>query len=63
MFIKVLQCCKSQFSWMIVNSQLVQDLFYLHDRARKINIWASFVILSPYFGPLFTAFIISTQKW
>ncbi|OQO05774.1 hypothetical protein B0A48_09868 [Cryoendolithus antarcticus] len=41
----------------------VKDLFYLHERARKINIWASFVILSPYFGPLFTAFIISTQKW
>ncbi|KAK5161392.1 hypothetical protein LTS14_001188 [Recurvomyces mirabilis] len=40
-----------------------RDLFFLHERARKINVWASFVILSPYFGPLFTAFIISTQKW
>lgn len=41
----------------------VKDLFFVHERARKINIWASFVILSPYFGPLITAFIISTQKW
>jgi nitrate/nitrite transporter NarK len=32
-------------------------------RSRKINIWASFIILSPYFGPLFAAFIITTQKW
>ena len=31
--------------------------------SRKINIWAAFIILSPYFGPLFAAFIISTQKW
>lgn len=38
-------------------------MFFVHERARKINIWASFVILSPYFGPLFTAFIITTQKW
>lgn len=42
---------------------LLRDLFYVHERARKINVWASFVILSPYFGPLITAFIISTQKW
>ncbi|KAK4556556.1 hypothetical protein LTR86_006127 [Recurvomyces mirabilis] len=41
----------------------IKDLFFLHERARKINVWASFVILSPYFGPLSTAFIISTQKW
>ncbi|KAK3068248.1 hypothetical protein LTR53_014340 [Teratosphaeriaceae sp. CCFEE 6253] len=42
---------------------LLLDLFFVHERARKINVWASFVILSPYFGPLITAFIISTQKW
>ncbi|KIW66880.1 hypothetical protein PV04_06170 [Phialophora macrospora] len=39
------------------------DMFFFHERARKINIWAAFIILSPYFGPLFAAFIISTQKW
>ena len=37
--------------------------FFFHERARKINIWAAFIILSPYFGPLFAAFIITTQKW
>ena len=41
----------------------IKDLFFVHERARKINIWASFVILSPYFGPLITAFISATQKW
>jgi nitrate/nitrite transporter NarK len=41
----------------------IKDIFFFHEHARKINIWASFIILSPYFGPLITAFIISTQKW
>jgi MFS family permease len=39
------------------------DMFFFHERARKINIWAAFIILSPYFGPLFAAFIITTQSW
>lgn len=41
----------------------IKDIFFFHEHARKINIWASFIILSPYFGPLIAAFIISTQKW
>jgi Major Facilitator Superfamily len=41
----------------------IYDMFFFHERARKINIWAAFIILSPYFGPLFAAFIISTQRW
>ena len=41
----------------------IKDVFFFHDHARKINIWASFIILSPYFGPLFAAFIITTQEW
>ncbi|GAD95174.1 major Facilitator Superfamily protein [Paecilomyces variotii No. 5] len=41
----------------------IKDMFFFHEQARKINIWASFIVLSPYFGPLFAAFIISTQSW
>ena len=41
----------------------INDMFFFHQRARKINIWAGFIILSPYFGPLFAAFIINTQSW
>lgn len=41
----------------------INDMFFFHERARKINIWAGFIILSPYLGPLFSAFIITTQKW
>jgi MFS family permease len=41
----------------------IYDLFFWSERARKINIWSAFIILSPYFGPLFAAFIIATQPW
>ncbi|EJT98923.1 MFS protein [Dacryopinax primogenitus] len=41
----------------------LKDLFFFHEHARKINIWSSFIILSPYFGPLIAAFIINTVSW
>ncbi|KAI8948996.1 major facilitator superfamily domain-containing protein [Xylaria longipes] len=41
----------------------IQDVFFFHERARKINIWASFFILSPYLGPLLAAFQITTKPW
>lgn len=41
----------------------IYDIFFFHERARKINIWSAFIILSPYWGPFFTAFIINTQPW
>ncbi|KAI1301066.1 major facilitator superfamily domain-containing protein [Xylaria venustula] len=41
----------------------IQDMFFFHERARKINLWASFFILSPYLGPLLAAFQITTKPW
>jgi len=41
----------------------IYDMFYFHERARKINIWAAFIILSPYLGPLLAAFMIATKPW
>ncbi|KAI1341156.1 MFS general substrate transporter [Xylariaceae sp. FL0016] len=41
----------------------IQDMFFFHERARKINIWASFFVLSPYLGPLLAAFQITTEPW
>ncbi|PMD42275.1 MFS general substrate transporter [Hyaloscypha variabilis F] len=41
----------------------IKDIFFFHEHPRKINIWAGFVILSPYLGPLFTAFILNVTKW
>ncbi|KAL2265871.1 hypothetical protein VTJ83DRAFT_6971 [Remersonia thermophila] len=41
----------------------IKDIFFFHQQARKINIWASFIIISPYMGPLLTAFMTETQRW
>lgn len=46
-----------------IGLMFIKDIFYFHEHARKINIWAAFMVTSPYFGPLFAAFIITTQKW
>jgi MFS family permease len=41
----------------------IQDMFFFHEHVRKINIWSGFIVVSPYLGPLFAAFIINTQRW
>ncbi|KAL4793721.1 major facilitator superfamily domain-containing protein [Aspergillus venezuelensis] len=41
----------------------IKDMFFFHEQARKINIWSAFIVLSPYMGPMFAAFITSTQIW
>jgi MFS family permease len=42
----------------------IQDTFFFHEQARKIGIWTSFFLASPYFGPLFANFILAgTGSW
>ncbi|MCJ1432689.1 hypothetical protein MMC27_002046 [Xylographa pallens] len=41
----------------------IKDMFFFHEHARKINIWQSIVIASPYFGPLFAAFMLTKLNW
>ncbi|KAL8870789.1 MAG: hypothetical protein Q9174_003242, partial [Haloplaca sp. 1 TL-2023] len=41
----------------------IQDMFFFHEHPRKINIWSGAIIVSPYLGPLITAFIINKMRW
>ena len=42
----------------------IHDMFYFHEKARKIGIWTALFLASPYFGPLFANFIIAgTGSW
>lgn len=41
----------------------ISDVFFFHQRARKINIWSTAIILSPFLGPQFMAAIISVDSW
>ncbi|KAF4975664.1 hypothetical protein FZEAL_7554 [Fusarium zealandicum] len=42
----------------------IKDIFFLHERARKIGLWAVLYIVSPYLGPQLSNFVVgSTLKW
>lgn len=41
----------------------VNDLFFLHEHARKVNAWAFSVLLAPYLGPLITSFMLTKVSW
>ncbi|KAL9596011.1 MAG: hypothetical protein Q9219_006095 [cf. Caloplaca sp. 3 TL-2023] len=42
---------------------LIKDMFFVHEHARKINIWSAFITVSPYLGPLIAAFMITKLSW
>ncbi|KAI4181169.1 MAG: hypothetical protein L6R41_006783 [Letrouitia leprolyta] len=42
---------------------LIKDMFFLHEHARKINVWSAFITVSPYLGPLLAAFMITKLSW
>ncbi|KIX00338.1 uncharacterized protein Z518_10477 [Rhinocladiella mackenziei CBS 650.93] len=41
----------------------IKDVFFWHSHAKKINIWSTAIILSPFLGPQFMAAIISVDSW
>ncbi|WZH46689.1 major facilitator superfamily domain-containing protein [Fusarium acuminatum] len=42
----------------------IKDIFFFHERARKIGLWALMYITSPYWGPLIANFVIGeTHQW
>jgi predicted MFS family arabinose efflux permease len=42
----------------------LHDIFFFHERARKIGLWTALFIVSPYCGPLFANFILAgTHSW
>lgn len=42
----------------------IKDIFFFHEHAQKIGLWACLYIASPYAGPLFANFIVdATGNW
>jgi MFS family permease len=47
-----------------VGLSYVKEMFFYHEHARKIGIWAALLLMSPFCGPLFGNFIIArTGEW
>ena len=43
---------------------VLKDIFFFHERARKLGLWSVIYIASPYLGPCFGDFIIyETENW
>ena len=41
----------------------IKDVWFFHEHPRKINIWSTAIILSPFLGPQFMAAILSVSTW
>lgn len=51
-------------SGVAVGLTLVKDMFYFHQHARKIGIWASMFLLAPYLGGGLANFMVGgTGQW
>ncbi|KAF1989245.1 MFS general substrate transporter [Aulographum hederae CBS 113979] len=47
----------------VIGLSIIHDMFYFHERARKINIWAFTFLVGPYLGPFISGFIIQELDW
>ena len=47
-----------------VGLAFIQDIFFLHEHARKIGVWIAAVQVCPYFSPMFGSYIVAaTGSW
>lgn len=51
--------CVNQGVGSAIGLAFVKDMFYYHEHARKIGIWYALFLCSPYFGPLFSNFMLA----
>ncbi|KAF2665827.1 MFS general substrate transporter [Microthyrium microscopicum] len=47
----------------VIGLSIVHDMFFFHERARKINIWAFSFLIGPYLGPFLSGFIAEGLDW
>lgn len=47
----------------IVGLTIVHDLFFLHERVRKVNIWIFCLLGGPFIGPFLAAWFIQAINW
>ncbi|KAH7367122.1 major facilitator superfamily domain-containing protein [Plectosphaerella cucumerina] len=47
-----------------ISIAFIRDMFFFHERARKIGLWAVLYIASPFWGPLVGNFVLGgTHRW
>jgi MFS family permease len=41
----------------------IKDIYFFHQHPRKINVWATSLILSPFLGPFIACWIVGHTSW
>ncbi|KIW28434.1 uncharacterized protein PV07_08100 [Cladophialophora immunda] len=41
----------------------INDMFFFHDKVRKVRIYVCFILNAVFIGPLLSAFMLTTQSW
>ncbi|KAF2397897.1 MFS general substrate transporter [Trichodelitschia bisporula] len=47
----------------VIGLTIVHDMFFFHERTRKINIWGASYLIGPYLGPFIAGFLIQKISW
>ena len=42
---------------------MVHDMFFFHERARKVNLWVFSFLIGPFLGPFISGFLIQAISW
>lgn len=51
-------------SGQTISIAFIRDIFFFHERARKIGLWALLYIASPFWGPMMGNFVVGgTHSW
>jgi MFS family permease len=47
----------------VIGLTIIHDMFFFHERTRKINFWAFSFLIGPYLGPFIAGFLIQKINW
>ncbi|KAK1750474.1 major facilitator superfamily [Echria macrotheca] len=47
----------------VIGLSIVHDMFFFHERARKVNIWAASFLIGPYLGPFISSLLLQHLGW
>lgn len=47
----------------VIGLSIIHDMFFFHERTRKINIWAASFLIGPYLGPFISSLILLKLDW
>ena len=47
----------------VIGLSMIHDMFFFHERARKVNLWVFSFLIGPFLGPFISGFLIQAISW